>query len=94
MKDNFIVKQTVLFWTERIISLPNMAMTSDYIKHKFSSSEKIYVLVSEKERKGEQERNINLLFHLFTDSLVASCMFPDHGQNPQTLAYQDNTPTN
>ena len=35
------------------------------------------------ERKRERERNINLLFHLFMHSLVASHMCPDLGRNTQ-----------
>ena len=31
----------------------------------------------------ERERDINLLFHLFMHSLVASCMGPDPGSNLQ-----------
>ena len=33
--------------------------------------------------KRERERDVNLLFHLFMHSLVASCMCPDQGSNPQ-----------
>ena len=36
-----------------------------------------------REKGGESERNINLLFHLFLHSLVASFMCPDQGWNPQ-----------
>ena len=35
------------------------------------------------EREEGKERNINLLFHLFMHSLVASCMCPDWGLNLQ-----------
>ena len=31
----------------------------------------------------ERERNISLLIQLFMHSLVASCMYPDWGPNPQ-----------
>ena len=39
----------------------------------------------ERERQRERERNRNpdLLFHLFTHSLVASCVCPDWESNPQ-----------
>ena len=40
-------------------------------------------LISERERKGEGERNIALLFHFFMHSLVDSCMCPDWGSNLQ-----------
>ena len=35
-------------------------------------------------REGrERERNIDLLFHLSMHPMVASCMCPDQGLNPQ-----------
>ena len=47
-----------------------------------------------KERKSEKERHTDLLFHLFMHSLVDSCMCPDQGFEPTTLAYWDDTLTN
>ena len=43
---------------------------------------KIY-LFTFREREREGKRNIDLLFHLFMPSLVASCMSPDRASNPQ-----------
>ena len=37
----------------------------------------VYLLVLERKRKGERERNMDLLFHLLTHSLVDSYMCPD-----------------
>ena len=36
-----------------------------------------------RERRAGGKRNIDLLFHLFMHSLVASCMCPDQGSNLQ-----------
>ena len=36
-----------------------------------------------REMRGEGERNIDFLFHLFKYSSVDSCMRPDRGSNPQ-----------
>ena len=38
----------------------------------------------EEGRKGERERNTDLLFHLFLHSLDDSCMCPDWGLNPES----------
>ena len=46
----------------------------------------------ERERERERERNIDLLFHLFMHSLVASCMCPE--VEPATLVYLDDALTN
>ena len=43
----------------------------------------------------KEERNINLLFYLFTYSLVASCVCPDQGSNLQLWCmYKDDVLTN
>ena len=43
-----------------------------------------YLLIWERERKGERERNLDLLFHSFMHLLVDSCRCPDGGSNLQT----------
>ena len=43
-----------------------------------------YLLIWERERKGERERNLDLLFHSFMHLLVDSCRCPDWGSNLQT----------
>ena len=55
------------------------------------------ILILERVKCGgekEGERNINLLFHSLMPSLVGSCMCPDQGIKPKTLAYWDDTLTN
>ena len=48
-----------------------------------------------RERERERERDINLLFHLFMHSLVASYMCPDWKLYiPITLVYQADALTN
>ena len=42
------------------------------------------LIFREGERERERQRNIDLLFHLFTYSLAASRMCPDRGLNPQS----------
>ena len=50
----------------------------------FTSLKFFYLLILERgEGERERDRNINLLFHLFMNSLVAPCMCPDWGWNPQ-----------
>lgn len=49
--------------------------------HKGARAFYFYLLVLERE-KGREE-NINLLAHLSLHSVVAACMCPDRGSNPQ-----------
>ena len=44
---------------------------------------KCFLLIDFTERRGKREGNIDLLFHLFMHSPVASCMCSDWGSNPQ-----------
>ena len=43
----------------------------------------------QRERERERERDVNVLFHLWTHSLVASCVCPDRGQTPALVCLDD-----
>ena len=57
------------------------------------SFKNFYLLILERERKGERETLICCSIYLFTYSFVASHMCPDQGSNPQTCIRTSLLPT-
>ena len=51
-------------------------------------------MILERKEGRERDSNIDLLFHLFMHSLVASCMCPDRGIELTSLACEDSALTN
>ena len=62
--------------------------TDDVLKGRERKRRKVLVFegflkIEFRKRKGDRERNIDLLFPLFMHSLVDFCTCPDRGSNPQ-----------